>query len=183
MTGATVPTGEELQEIDKGLMAQGNLETYANLFEIVFEDKQPRVRLFHEYLEIMRTLALKAPVCSLVKPHIFAAIETVVHGEPVMGVLDIIFKHSPMLGRLLRGANGGPADPLICDLFEDLLEISRKAFPTVDPQVRADPARYHETMPTRADGHCVQTCIPSGPVQTAGPYTPVLTGYHADSHH
>lgn len=135
MTGATAPPIHELRAIIHRL--EEHYPNYANLFEIAFErvldgDVQEGTRIHHRYMEIMRTLALKAPVCHIVKPAIMPAIQKIIDGEPVMDVLPSICKHSPMLARLLHGADGGIADHLTRDLFKEILPIARQAF-DVDP--------------------------------------------------
>ena len=138
MTGANVPTAEERESIIRGLVDHTEgADAYCELFEIVFDYEvvDAGTVIFHPYLEIMRTLALKAPVCHLVKPHVWAAMQQVIDGEPVIGVLPCFCKHSPMLQRLLRSAEGGPAAELIKDLFQEMLSKAKKAF-EVDAQVR-----------------------------------------------
>lgn len=136
VTGAIVPSRDDMETIVYGLAEDS--EAYANLFEIVFnyEEHQEGSVIFHHYLEIMRTLALKAPVCHLVKPHIFPAIQKVIDGEDVIGVLPSIWNHSPMLHRLLRPANGGPADELTKDILQDMVLIAKRAFEVAENQVR-----------------------------------------------
>ena len=131
VTGATVPEDHVLAKITEDLEEDETLDAYATLLSNVFdeaEEQEEGNEFFHPYLEILRTLALKSPVCHLVKPHIFSDIRKVIDGEPVLGVLPNIFKHSPMLGRFLRGANGGPADDVIKNLLGEMLQISEKAF-------------------------------------------------------
>lgn len=139
VTGATVPSQQVVDEIVDDLHEKEPLgDSYADMFEIVFGDgAQEGTVLFHPFLEIMRTLALKAPVCHLVKPHIMPDIQRVIDEAPVIDVLPSLCRHSPMLARLLHGANGGIADPLIIDLLTDMLKTAKGAFPE-NAQVRTD---------------------------------------------
>lgn len=141
VSGARAPSTEERDKICAELYRE-NLPTYSDLFDLVFEDDlQEGTIIFHPYLEIMRTLALNAPVCHVVKPHIMPAIQHVIEGQPVIGVLPSISMHSPMLARLLHGCNGRAADEVTKDIFQEMLNVAKKAFPE-DAQVRSDQRNF-----------------------------------------
>ena len=126
--GATVPDLELLESLRQTLIRRGLL-SYATIFEAAFQNSEPGSDIFHPFLEIIRTLALEAPVCHLVKPHIWFEITEVSNGKPVVQFLNTINKYSPMLSRLLRYAKGGPAQPEIQHLLRDMLVVSKRAFP------------------------------------------------------
>ena len=131
--GANVPSAQDFADIYHKLMDHG-LRSLATVFIDVFDGQNEGETIFHPCLEIIRTLALKSPVCHLVKPHIWPEIESVIDGDHVLKHLPSIDHHSPMLSRLLRVANGGPAPELIRNLLTDMLEVAKCAFPNSNPQ-------------------------------------------------
>ena len=103
-----VPDADTMSSLKRSLLLDENgCESLWPIVQTAFGDAPPGSVVRHVYMEIIRTLATNAPVCHLVKPHLFEIVDNLIHGgEPSFPDLDKIHVHSPALLRFIKGAGG-----------------------------------------------------------------------------
>ena len=75
-----MPSEEHLHAIIDELMNEEFAWSLSGMFEEAFGGREEGTYFFHPYLEIMWTLSLNAPVCHLLKPHIYDSINKIIDG-------------------------------------------------------------------------------------------------------
>ena len=101
---AITPTTEELEKIGHQLRVdQNNCGALEPILQYCFNGHEVGATVTHPFFGIIRTLATKAPVCGLVKPHIRDIVDKVVGGG-TCSVFDYdkLHTHSPVLARFMK---------------------------------------------------------------------------------
>ena len=146
-----VPDADTMNSLKRSLLLDENeCQSLWPIVQTAFGGAPPGTVVRHSYMEIIRTLATNAPVCHLVKPHLFDIVDNLIHGgEPSFADLDKIHVHSPALLRFIKGGAGG-SNGLDTDV-RHLLSAMR---------YRAEAAYVVGTTDTEVCINILQCCIP-----------------------
>ena len=133
MNGGTTPDPEELDEINHKLRVDLNdCGALCPILQSVFDGHFVGEKVRHPFIDIIRTLATKAPVCALVKPHVRDIVDNVAGGGTCsVADYDKLATHSPVLARFIKdGVDLLPSAAR--DLLRDLSSRADAAFVSVN---------------------------------------------------